>query len=88
MVTRKKTEMSMFMEVDEDEEQSGCLRKLLCNKKCWDCVKDHCKNSSLYIFHKNSKVRKFCLQFLKAPKQPTNVKGESDSSEIGLSIKK
>lgn len=50
----------------DEQNRNGCCKKL-CSRQCWEKVKNHCKNSSLLIFHRDSKIRKFCLKFLKAP---------------------
>ena len=41
-------------------------------RKCWVRMMDFMANSSLFIFHKDWNIRKFCLSLLKEPSQMQN----------------
>ena len=54
-----------------EQPKISCCRRC-CSQSCWTKVKNHLKNSSLLLFHRDGRIRKFCLQFLKAPQTQKN----------------
>ena len=64
-------DVKKFDEIEELEEfnvmQKRSCREKCCSADCWKRVTNYMRHSSCFIFHKDWKIRKFCVKLLLAP---------------------
>lgn len=68
----KRPRLTQFDEPEEFQDNSYSMKNIK-KKSCWLRVINRMKHSSLFIFHKHGKIRKYCLILTETPENIENL---------------